>query len=92
MIGEKPTEWLLWLPLTEWCYNNNWGSSTGVTPYEVVYGKPHSLHIPYIHRDSKVEVVDRRLKAQEDCINMLKYHLAKAQQQMKAQADKHQSD
>ena len=78
--------------MAEWWYNTNWHSSTGITPYEVVYGQPPSLHIPYIHRDNRVEAVDRSLKAREDCINMLKYHLAKAQQMMKDQADKHRSD
>jgi len=36
--------------------------------------------------------MDRSLKAREDCIIMLKYHIAKAQQWMKAQAGKHRSD
>jgi len=36
--------------------------------------------------------VDRSLKAREECINLLKFHLTKSQQRMKAQADKHRSD
>ena len=39
-----------------------------------------------------VEAVDRSLKAREECIEILKYHLARAQQRMKKQADKHRSD
>lgn len=46
MTGERPTEWLLWIRLEEWWYNTNWHSSTDITPYEVVYGQPPSLHIP----------------------------------------------
>ena len=92
MTGERPTEWVLWIPLAEWWYNTNWHSSTGITPYEVVYGQPPSLHIPYVQGDSKVEAVDRSLRAREDCIRLLKYHLTRAQQRMKAQADKHRSE
>ena len=66
MIGEKPVEWALWLPLAEWWYNTNWHFSIRITPYEVVYGQPHSLQIPYISRDSKVDAVDRSLKAREE--------------------------
>jgi len=79
MTGEKPAEWMLWLPLAEWWYNSNWHSSIGVTPFEVVHGQPPSLHIPYLPGDSRVEAVDRSLTAREDCIKLLKYQLSKAQ-------------
>jgi len=65
MTGEKPKEWVLWLPLAEWWYNSNWHSSTGVTPFEAVYGQPPALHVPYLPGDSRVEAVDRSLKARE---------------------------
>ena len=55
MTGEKPAEWMLWLPLAEWWYNTNWHSSIGVTPFEVIYGQPPPLHIPYLPGDSRVE-------------------------------------
>ena len=92
MTGERPHDWSLWIPLAEWWYNSNWHSAIGVTPYEVVYGQPPSLHIPYVAGDSNMEAIDRSLKAREECIEMLKYHLQRAQQRMKKQADKHRSD
>jgi len=92
MVGETPREWVTWLPLAEWWYNSNWHSAIGVTPYEVVYGQPPSLHVPYLPGDSRVEAVDRSLKAREECIEMLKYHLQRAQQRMKKQADQHRVD
>jgi len=42
--------------------------------------------------DSSVEAVDRSLKAREECIEMLKNHLARAQQRMKQQVDLHRVD
>jgi len=79
-------------PLAEWWYNSNWHTAIGITPYEVVYGQPPSLHIPYVLGDSVVEAVDRSLKAREECIEMLKYHVHRAQQRMKNQADHHRRD
>ena len=38
--------------------------------------------------DSLVEAVDCSLKAREECIEIFKYHLNRAQQRMKRQADK----
>ena len=92
MTGEKPKEWVLWLPLAEWWYNSNWHSSAGVTPFEAVYGQSPSIHIPYLAGDSKVEAVDRSLRAREECIQMLKYHLERSQRRMKHQADKKRVD
>ena len=68
MEGEKPMDWSLWIPLVEWWYNTNYHSSIGITPYEVVYGQPPALHIPYVLGDNNVKAVDRSLKAREECI------------------------
>lgn len=38
--------------------------------------------------DSNVEVLDRSLSSREECIEMLKFHLQRAQHRMKEQADK----
>ncbi|GJY69865.1 retrotransposable element Tf2 [Tanacetum coccineum] len=37
MCGEKPKEWVKWLPLAEFWYNTNYHTSTETTPYEAVY-------------------------------------------------------
>jgi len=57
-----------------------------------VYGQSLSLHIPYLVGDSKVEVVEMSLRAIEECIQMLKYHLERAQKRMKQQADKRRTN
>ena len=59
---EKPSEWVLWVPLVEWWYNSNWDSSTGVTPFEAVYGQTPTIHIPYLAGDNRVKAVDRSLR------------------------------
>ncbi|KAK9733289.1 hypothetical protein RND81_04G057600 [Saponaria officinalis] len=88
MTCERPKEWAKWIPLVEWWYNTNFQSSAQKTPYEIVYGQTPALHVPYVLRDSKVESVDRSLSAREECIKMLKFHLRRAQDRMKKQANK----
>ena len=39
-ITAHPQRWFSWLPLCELWYNTNWHSSTGRTPFELVYGHP----------------------------------------------------
>ncbi|GJV02453.1 retrotransposable element Tf2 [Tanacetum coccineum] len=55
MTGERPKEWVDWLPLAEFWYNTNCHSSTKATPYEIVYGQPPPIHVPYVPGDSMVE-------------------------------------
>nr|GEV76386.1 reverse transcriptase [Tanacetum cinerariifolium] len=64
-------------------YNINFYSATNTTPYEVVYGQPPPLYIPYMSEDSRVKLVDRTLTAREKTIDMLKFNISKAQNRMK---------
>nr|GFC88691.1 retrotransposable element Tf2 [Tanacetum cinerariifolium] len=59
---------------------------------EVLYGQTPPIHNPYVAKDSSMELVDRTLKAREQVIAMLKFHLKAAQDNMKAYADKKRSD
>ncbi|GJZ62089.1 putative mitochondrial protein [Tanacetum coccineum] len=81
-----------WLPLAEYWYNTNFHSSINTTPYEVVFGQPPPLHIPYVAKDNNVEAVDRTLQAREQTIQLLKFNLKKAQDRIKSQADKKRSE
>ena len=80
------------LPLAEWWYNTNFHTAIGLTPYEVVYGQPPPLHLPYFAGESDNGVVDRSLQKREQMIAELKLQLSRAQHRMKVQADKHRTD
>ncbi|GJT54198.1 ty3-gypsy retrotransposon protein [Tanacetum coccineum] len=92
MCGEKPKEWVKWLPLAEFWYNTNYHTSTKTTPYEAVYCQTPPIHVPYIPGDSRVEEVDRTLQAREEAIKVLKFHLKRSQDRMRNQANKHRTD
>nr|GEV63706.1 hypothetical protein [Tanacetum cinerariifolium] len=84
MTGESPKEWTLWLPLAEYWYNTNYHSAIKTTLFEAVYEQPPALHVPYMAKDSRVELVDRTLQAREKAIQMLQFNLRKAQDIMKS--------
>ncbi|GJX06000.1 reverse transcriptase [Tanacetum coccineum] len=46
------------------------------------------IHVPYLGGMSKVEAVNRTLKAREEAIQTIKFYLLRAQNKMKQQADK----
>ncbi|GKA48369.1 hypothetical protein Tco_0741327 [Tanacetum coccineum] len=56
------------------------------------YGQPPTFHDPYIAGTSNVEMVDRTLATREEAINLLKFHLRRAQDRMKAIADQSRID
>ncbi|GJZ04603.1 retrotransposable element Tf2 [Tanacetum coccineum] len=88
MTGEHPKEWIKWLSLAELWYNSKFYTATQTTPFEIVYGQPPPIHVPYLAGLSKVEAVDRTLKAREDVIQTVKFHLTRAQNRRKQQATK----
>lgn len=79
------------LPLAEWWYDTIFHSAIKSTPYEIVYGQPPPLHLPYLPGDSSSQVIDRSLRKREELIALLKFHLLRAQNRMKQYADSKRS-
>lgn len=59
-----------------------------MTPFEVVYGRPLSLHIAYIPGKSSAAAVDLSLRDMDAMIHLLKANLVDAQARMNLYADK----
>nr|GEU82599.1 hypothetical protein [Tanacetum cinerariifolium] len=91
-IREHPKGWFKWIPLAELWYNLNYHLAIDTTPFEALYGRSPPVHVPYIRGLSKVDVVDRSLIAREQAIKVMKFHLSRAQNRMKQQADKNRSE
>lgn len=73
--GVRPKEWSLWLLMAEWWYNTNHHSSTGITPFEALYGySPPSL-LSYVLGTLANLDIDTQLKDCNTIINLLKEHL-----------------
>ncbi|GKB32364.1 putative mitochondrial protein [Tanacetum coccineum] len=92
MTGEHPKDWFKLVSLAELWYNSNYHSAINTTPFEALYGQSPPVHVPYVGGLSKVDVVNRTLMAREQAIEVLKFHLARAQNRMKQQADKNRTE
>lgn len=91
MIGERPQDWVLWIPLAEWWYNTTYHSTIRTTPYEALYGQRRPLHQPYLAGSTQVAKVDRSLQAWEVARNLLKFQLNRSKDRMKQVADRGRS-
>jgi hypothetical protein len=92
MSGGSPHQWSKWVPLAEWWYNTNYHTATKSTPYEILYGFPPPLHIPYFPKDSTVEAVDQLLTQREEMLAQIRDNLLKAQHRMVQLANRKRSD
>lgn len=85
MCAEKPTNWSQWLSLSKWWYNTNFHSSIQTTPFEVVYGQPPPIYLPYLPGGASNVAMERTLAVRDAVIQLLKFHLLRAQNRMSQQ-------
>lgn len=91
-VSAHPSRWSQWLSLCEYWYNTNWHSSTGSSPFEIIYGHP-PRHFG-IDPDCTVASTDLQqwLDQRQLVMDSVRQHLLRAQQRMKSQADKHRTE
>lgn len=90
--SEQPKAWAHWIPWAEFWYNTTYHESIGKSPFEVVYGRPPPALTRFLSNETKVAAVALELTERDEALNQLKLHLLKAQQQMKAYADRKRRD
>ncbi|KAM0066244.1 putative nucleotidyltransferase, Ribonuclease H [Helianthus debilis subsp. tardiflorus] len=92
MVLHYADSWANWLSLAEWWYNTNYHTSIKTTPIQALYGIPPPIHVPYVHRDTKVASLDEEMCSREEAIKILRSTLAMAQNRLRQQANKHRTD
>ena len=61
MTGDRPRQWLRWLPWAEYVYNTTFHSSLKETPFRVVYGRDPPTLRSYDHGEIRVTAVTRTM-------------------------------
>ncbi|WVZ15989.1 hypothetical protein V8G54_013555 [Vigna mungo] len=91
-VHHRPSLWGKFLPWAEWCFNTTVNSSTGFTPFEIMFG--HSPpNIPQnLVKDTTNTATEFEINSREEIIRKLQSNLLKAQQAMKHWADSHRRD
>lgn len=85
---DHPHLWANWIPRIEFWYNPTFHGFTGISPFEVVYCQKPPIVFQYVPGEVRVQAVAQKLQDRDEAIKQLKLHLAQAQSNMKAQADK----
>ncbi|WVZ19925.1 hypothetical protein V8G54_007247 [Vigna mungo] len=64
MVHNKPNDWGKYLGLAEWCYNTIIHSATGMSPFQVMYGKEPPSISQYLVGSSSVEAKLQKVQDQ----------------------------
>ena len=91
-VHRKPSTWGRFLLWAEWLYNTSVHSTTGLTPFEVTFGRKPPNYPRYVEGSAQIEAVDEWLSQREEVIALLKQKLLKAQARMKNVANEHRRD
>ncbi|KAG6518817.1 hypothetical protein ZIOFF_022298 [Zingiber officinale] len=92
LTGDRPKEWVRWLPWAEWWYNTTYHSATKITPFEAVYGCIPPSVSSYTRGSTNVHQVDQNLRTRDQILQLLKNNLCDAQARIKQLADMHRSE
>ncbi|GKD06938.1 transposon ty3-G gag-pol polyprotein [Tanacetum coccineum] len=89
---DKPKKWVEWMPWAEYNYNTSVHTSTKMTPFQVVYGRPPPKLLPYVPGTTNIQVVDEYLRDRDELLRHLRANLLATQHRMKIQADHHRRE
>lgn len=89
---DQPRSWASWIPWAEFWYNTTFHGSTGVSPFEVVYGRKPPSVIQFVPGEVRVPAVALELQDRDAALKQLRNHLTQAQATMKNAADKKRRD
>lgn len=91
-ITDQPKTWVLWMPWAEFWFNTTYHESTGMTPFEAVYGRPPPKIVQVVQGEVRDEAVQKDLLERDEVLRQLKAHLLRAQDRMRTQANKHRKE
>ena len=66
LAGDRPWQWLRWLPWAEFCYNTSHQSVLQSTPFWVVYGRDPLTLMSYAPGQAIVAAVDQQLMQRDE--------------------------
>jgi hypothetical protein len=83
LTGDRPKQWLRWLPWADYCFNTAYHSALRTTPFRMVYGWEQPSMVGYDKGDARAPVVDEMLCERDEFLTTARERLVQAQEQVK---------
>jgi transposase InsO family protein len=87
LTGDRPRQWLRWLPWAEYIYNTAFHTALQETPFRVVYGRDPPSTRTYTPSEIRVVAVAQNLQERDEFLQDVRLRLEQAQQVAKHQYD-----
>jgi hypothetical protein len=91
-MHDSPKKWKLWIPMAEFYYNTSFHSSLGCTPFKVLYGYDPVLAASHMLPATDNKTVEEMFTERHVRTSLIRSNLARAQNRIKLQADKHMTN
>jgi hypothetical protein len=92
LTGDRPKQWLQWLPWAEFVFNTAYQTSLRDTPFRVVYGRDPPSIRSYEPGDTRVAAVAKSMEERQEFLADIRARLEQAQAVQKRHYDKHHRD
>jgi transposase InsO family protein len=92
ITGDRPLQWLRWLPWAEYVYNTAYQSALRTTPFKIVYGHDPPNIRSYEPGETRVAAVAKGMAERDDMLADAHARLEQAQSLYKRFYDKHHRD
>lgn len=83
LTGDRPKQWLRWLPWAEYYFNTTYHSALCTMPLKLLYGRNPPSLVGYDKGDARAPTVDQMLCKRDNFLHDAREHLHQAQEQMK---------
>jgi hypothetical protein len=90
--GDRPRQWLCWLPWAEFIYNTAFQSALKTTQFRIVYGRDPPTIRSYEQRETRVASVAKSMTERDEFLADARSHLEQAQAVYKRFYDKNHRD
>jgi hypothetical protein len=80
LTGDRPRDWLEWLPWAEYCYNTSYHSALRTSPFTVVYGREPPELLPHAPGRARTEAVDTLFADRDEFLAEVRSRLLQAQE------------
>jgi hypothetical protein len=88
LTGDRPCDWLRWLPWVEYVFNTAYQSSLRETPFRVVYGRDPPSIPSYEPGETRVAAVATTMEERAEFLEDIRHRLEQAQAVQKRYYDR----
>jgi hypothetical protein len=92
LTGDRPRQWLRWLPWAEYIYNTAFQSALKTMPFQIVYGRDPPSIRSYEPGETRVAAMAKTLAERDELLADARARLEQAQDVYKRFYDKHHRD